>query len=116
MPGTETNAQLLLRVIESTEQGRLRWEATETPDVFKTTVEDTSLYAIKRSSPSLTGYLFSIRDAQGNELVSESARRFGTGRVEDGFDTLEDLHERARRSAFDVDRKVNHLLDILKKA
>ena len=116
MAEKEANSQLLQGVLEATKQGKLRWEATETADAYRSTIEDTSIVASKKSRPSAIIYSFSMRDSAGNELVGESARKSSySGRTDADFEMLEDLYERARRSAFDVDSKVNRVLQILKQ-
>lgn len=103
---TESDKQLVSRLLQSTEAQQLDWEPTATANEFVTsfggkyTVTVGDVYALVEGTPTLVSFA-SLKDARGETLISVNSSQ---------FHAVADLHEAARRRAMKVDQAVADVL------
>jgi hypothetical protein len=97
--------------VQKTEQGKLGWKPTADENAFICVLEGEFTFRIvKFVYEGDDRCVFSMTDKANNEIFADSGSPGGFW-----FRKLAELHEVARRSALDVEDKVNKVTDILKR-
>lgn len=115
------NEQLVHRLIEVTQSGKLTWEPDAKPATYVTSMINVKLsisVATMVSIDDLFGkktYTFIISDLNNEEIDSVTAVQ---SKSKDPFEVtdyelLGDLHETARRSAKNIDQTIDNILEAL---
>ena len=103
---TESDKQLVSRLLQSTEAQELDWEPTAIANEFVTsfggkyTVTVNHEYIVAEGRPTMASFA-SLKDAQGETLLSVNSFQ---------IPAVADLHEAARRRAMKVDQAVADVL------
>lgn len=104
---------VITKLLEKTEAGRIEWSASGR--TFVCFLEDKYRFEIRKDDDI---YTILMMDDHLNQIFTESALEeliFNTAGDREKFEKLRDLHELARRIAFDVDKKVAGVSDLLDK-
>jgi hypothetical protein len=103
---TESDEQLVSRLLQSTEAQQLDWEPTAAANEFVTsfggkyTVTMNDGYTLVEDRPTIVSFA-SLKNAQGETLLSINSSQLRA---------VADLHEAARRRAMKVDQAVADVL------
>ena len=101
--------QLVAKLTDLTETGRLAWEETAEEGTFLASVGK-FVVTLGEEGPNWPRYRFRILDAAGR-MVDEAVRNLD----DEDRDRLQQLHELARRKALNVEEALSDLLSSLER-
>jgi hypothetical protein len=101
---SEKDLQLVAQLIEATNNGRISWEPTATPDEFTTSFRG-KYSVIVANQGSL--YTFRMLDDSGREMLK---LEYNSEYYSDHLSAVERLFELARRTGLRVDQAVDEIL------
>ncbi|PWL58980.1 MAG: hypothetical protein DBY35_11570 [Bacteroidales bacterium] len=105
------NQTLIKRLIEKTEAGDLRWNATSRPMQYSLSMSANQVIIERIANVGTIKYKFSILDAQGGDIDTITAQSSPTATPDSAV--LRSLYETARRNANHIDETIDRLLDEL---
>lgn len=112
---------LVKRLIYATSKGDLQWEETDREHAYQAVVGSSTVLVASGDDDGVPPYEVAIFDDNGSRVDSIKSTYYRTSddassrhRTPAAWNSdLAELHERARRQAADIDRKVDELLDSL---
>ncbi|MBZ5680742.1 MAG: hypothetical protein LAO24_11630 [Acidobacteriia bacterium] len=109
MPQPINYDEIISRLVQKTEEGKISWSQVFSSNTFTCTVEGEFTFRIaKWVQQEETFVRLSMTDKENNEIFQvEQDVDYALGRK------LSDLHEAARRVALNVEEKINAAKDIL---
>ncbi len=115
MPSVLDYEPIITKLLEKSEQGRLKWEKPRFSTYFECTIDEQYRFKTERSGD---GYLLRMEDKDGAEIFTVTAEEqvvFKSGEEEKLFEKIRDIHELARRKALNVDEKLATVTSLLDK-
>ena len=109
---------LLQRLHQKTVEGAIMWEPGRYPDALSTVLGDFGVAIQAKNDPEYPhdpDFIIRLYNPQGEaieEFSNATFRGMETGEV-NPYEILKDLHTRARRSAYGVEKAIDALLDSL---
>lgn len=116
--GIEKMLTVIERVLELTKDAQIKWSASDSDETFLYTMPSTSIAVGTLDGDGRAPYFVRVHDATGRVVDSIKAEMQGDEgwkRPTEGFDLVEELFQRAQRSATDTDAVLDLLLDELPK-
>jgi hypothetical protein len=104
---------IIAKLLEKTEAGRIDWRGSHT--TFECVLEDKYRFEITKDGDT---YTIVMKDDKWNEIFTVSVQEeliYGNEASRLEFEVVRDLYELARRIAFDVDKKIAGVSDLLDK-
>ncbi len=109
MANTAEINDIILKLLERTDQGRVDWEATVNEDVYVAVIGNLS---VSLNQDFRKGVTVQILDEQGREIRALSS---SSGEALEVSAALGELYSKAKRSALQVDSRLDELLTELTK-
>lgn len=105
------NQTLIERLIEKTESGDIRWNATSRPMQYSLSMSANQVIIERTANMGVVKYKFSILDAQGGDIDAITVQYSPNPTFD--VQTLKKLYEAAHRNANHIDETIDRLLDEL---
>lgn len=105
------NQTLIKRLIEKTESGDLRWNATSRPMQYSLSMSANQVIIERTANMGVVKYKFSILDSQGGDIDTITVQSTPSPTADTVL--LRSLYETARRNANHIDETIDRLLDEL---
>ena len=102
-------SDIIVKLIERTIQGKVRWKTSAGKDTFVAVIGNSSVMVSKEV---VTGVEMQILDKSGQEIYQIGGSLSGRESLVNR-ENLEELHEMARRAALGVDAQLDELMATL---
>ena len=111
-------AQMIVKLVEKTQKGFLKWEETGSPAIFQAAFPGYAVQAWTSRNiddPQYEDYYLRIIDGEG-KTVEEVSDNDLKNVLDNPYDTMKELFNVARRSALGVENALNSILDSLEES
>jgi hypothetical protein len=117
---SEKLGEMVARLKQRTEEGKIDWEETSTRGRFQTTLNDHSLVIVKQENeydPEVMDYCVTIYNRDGDDIECFADRDLGEVPEANADETyramMKEIHAMARRKALGAEEAVDAILEVL---
>lgn len=105
------NKELIERLIDNTDQGKLQWEKTNRSAQFMACMSKVDILVMHDLSLNKITYTFAIETKEGSTIdFIKASEKESTIFVSDDFILLSNIYEKARRNALNIDKTIDDIL------
>jgi len=118
MPDVDTYLPVVSKLLQRTSEGKIEWKGTYESSIFICAVEGEFSFEIERTQTTRGAWArrFTMKDAAGEEVFvmrAISPTSETSHENDKRWEMLDDLYERARRIALNIDKKVADVSKVL---